>query len=111
MSNILLQINSIVRVDNYMNKEIENKIRICCKKYQMDCDNLEIIAIDDTYMARDKKVRVLFDKDGNVSSLPMNYTYGKETTKFLGKSSVLLVFASFITAILFVVICGLLKKL
>lgn len=94
-----------------MNKEIENKIKICCKKYKMDCDNLEIIPIDDTYMARDKRVRVLFDKDGNVSSLPMIYTYGKETTKFLGKSSAILIFSSFIAAILFIVICGLFKNL
>ena len=94
-----------------MDKEIENKIRTCCEKYNMNCDNLEIIFIDDTYMARDKKVRVLFDKDGNVNSLPMNYTYCKDKSNFIGKSSIFLVFAALIAAILFVFICGFFEKL
>lgn len=94
-----------------MNKEIENKIKSYCEKYNMDCDNLEIIPIDDNYMARDKKVRVLFDKYGNVNSLPMNYTYGKETTNFMGKFSCLLILGSFIAAILFIIVYGLLKKM
>lgn len=51
-----------------MNNEVESKIRAYCEKCHMDCDNLEIIPVDNNYMARDEKVRVLFDKDGNVNS-------------------------------------------
>lgn len=94
-----------------MNKETENKIISCCKKYSMDCDNLEIIPVDDNYVAKDLKIRVLFDKNGNVISLPMNYSYGKNTSNFLGKSSVILMIFSFIAAIFFIVIYGFLRKI
>lgn len=94
-----------------MNNEVESKIRAYCKKCHMDCDNLEITPIDNNYMARDEKVRVLFDKDGNVNSPTMNYAYGQKTTKFIGKSTCILVFASFIAALLFLFIWGFLQKI
>ncbi len=94
-----------------MNNEVEKKIKAYCEKYHMDCDNLEIIPVDNNYMARDEKVRILFDKDGNVNSLPMNYAYGQKTTQFIGKSTLILAFASFIAAILFLFILGFLQKI
>lgn len=93
-----------------MNPEIEDRIRLYCKKCHMDCTNLEIIPLEDSYLAKDKTVKMLFDKNGNVNSLPMNYTYGEQTTKFIGKYSSIFIYASFLIAILFLVLCGLLKS-
>ena len=99
-----------------MNPEIEDRIRLYCKKCHMDCTNLEIIPLEDSYLAKDKTVKMIFDKNGNVNSLPMNYTYGEQTTKFIGKYSSIFIYASFfniiafLIAILFLVLCGLLKK-
>lgn len=94
-----------------MSKEIELKIRSYCEKYNMDCSNLELISIDDGYLAKDKKIKLLFDKNGVPSSLPMNYTYGVNTTKMLGKYSSILIYASFAAALLFVLFCGLIKNI
>ena len=93
-----------------MNPEIEDRIRLYCKKCHMDCTNLEIIPLEDSYLAKDKTVKMIFDKNGNVNSLPMNYTYGEQTTKFIGKYSSIFIYASFLIAILFLVLCGLLNN-
>ena len=42
-----------------MNPEIEDRIRLYCKKCHMDCTNLEIIPLEDSYLAKDKTVKIL----------------------------------------------------
>ena len=53
-----------------MNPEIEDRIRLYCKKCHMDCTNLEIIPLEDSYLAKDKTVKMLFDKNGMLILFP-----------------------------------------
>ena len=76
----------------------------------MDSESLEIIPVNDDYLVKDKNTKIMFDKNGNATSLPMHYVYGGETTKLLGKYTSILAYISFAVAILFVVIFGFLNK-
>ncbi|MGN0144113.1 MAG: hypothetical protein ACI398_03970 [Clostridium sp.] len=93
-----------------MNTEIENKIKSYCKNCNMDIDNLEIIPVDDEYLVKDKNTKMIFDKNGNVTSLPMHCAYGIKTTNLLGKYSSILIYVVFIIALLYVFIAGFMNK-
>lgn len=83
---------------------VEGKIRAYCKKISMKMDKLTINIIEQGYVATDGNTSIMFDKEGNVSSLPTYHAYGKPMTKFMGKVSSIylyIIVASIILAIIF----------
>ena len=62
------------------------KIKTYCEKVGMKMKDFSIKTIEDGYLASDGYMSIIFDKNGNISSLPMYQLYGKKTTQFIGKS-------------------------
>ena len=93
----------------YMDIEIENKIKSYCKKCNMDIDTIEIIPVDDEYLAKDKNTKMMFNKNGEATSLPMHCAYGFKTTNLIGKYTSIFIYVLFIAALLYVFIAGALK--
>lgn len=63
-----------------MKEDIEEKIKIFCKKGNMKMDKISIKATKEGYVAADGYTSIMFDKEGKVSSLPMHNLYGNKMT-------------------------------
>lgn len=68
-----------------MKEDIEEKIKAFCAKCNMKIDKLSISAVENGYVATDGYTSIMFDKEGNVSSLPMHKLYGNGMTSFVSK--------------------------
>lgn len=64
----------------YMKEDIEEKIKIFCKKGSMKMDSISIKATEDGYIATDGYTSIMFDKEGKASSLPIHNLYGNKMT-------------------------------
>lgn len=82
----------------YMNDDIEEKIKIFCKKGSMKVDSLLIKTTEDGYIATDGYTSIMFDKEGNASSLPVHNLYGNKMTGPVNK--ILSVYTYIIIAII-----------
>lgn len=92
-----------------MEDDIKKKIEIYCKKINMKMDNFSIVIAEDGYVARDGYTSIMFDKEGNVSSLPMYQAYGKKTTQFIGKASGAMCMYAIIVIVILTIIFGIIK--
>lgn len=68
-----------------MREDIEEKIKVFCKKGNMKMDKLSIKVIEEGYVATDGYTSIMFDKEGKVSSLPMHKLYGNKMTSPVSK--------------------------
>ena len=84
-----------------MEDGIKEKIKAYCKKGNMKIEQISIIPIESGYIAKDEHISIMFDKDGNVSSLPMNHTFGKKTGQLIGKGYALCLYI--IIALIFII--------
>jgi len=91
-----------------MKDDIKEKIRIYCEKINLKMDQLSITITEEGYVATDGYTSIMFDKEGNVSSLPMYQAYGKEITKLEGIGSAIYVYVIIAIAIV-VIIAGVIK--
>ncbi|BCZ47137.1 hypothetical protein psyc5s11_32040 [Clostridium gelidum] len=83
---------------------VKDKIRAYCEKISMKMDKLSINIIEQGYVATDGNTSIMFDKEGNVSSLPMYHAYGKPMAKLMGKVSLIylyIILAGVILAIIY----------
>ena len=91
-----------------MKDDIEEKIRMFCKKSDMKMDKFSINLIEEGYVATDGYVSIMFDKEGKVSSLPMYKPYGNGITTLIGKGYSIIIYVV-ITIIILITICGMIK--
>lgn len=68
-----------------MREDIEEKIKVFCKKGNMKMDKLSIKATEEGYVATDGYTSIMFDKEGKVSSLPIHKLYGNQMTGPINK--------------------------
>ena len=92
-----------------MTSRVEKKIRLFCKKGNMDINNLKIIKSDEVYVASDKHMSMMFDEGGKPVSLPLNKPYGAMGIK-LGKGLSILYIAVIAGIILFLAIGVIINK-
>lgn len=82
----------------YMKEDIEEKIKIFCKKGSMKMDSISIKATEDGYIATDGYTSIMFDKEGKASSLPIHNLYGNKMTGPVNK--ILSIYTYIIVAII-----------
>ena len=92
-----------------MTSRVEKKIRLFCKKGNMDIKILKIIKSDNGYVASDKHMSMMFDESGRPISLPLNKSYGNMGIK-LGKGLSILYIAVIAGIILFLAIGVIINK-
>ncbi|WP_160690647.1 hypothetical protein [Clostridium sp. C2-6-12] len=63
-----------------MREDIEEKIKVFCKKGNMKMEKLSIKATEEGYVATDGYMSIIFDKEGKVTSLPVHKLYGNKMT-------------------------------
>lgn len=93
-----------------MTDMVKRKIRLFCKKGKMDVKNLKITKSNKGYIASDKKMSMMFDKEGKPISLPLNKSYGSAGNK-MGKWMSVVYIAVIIGTVLFVAIGTFINKL
>lgn len=88
---------------------LEEKIKCYCKKCKMKMDELSIITTNDGFLAKDNNTSIMFDKEGNVSSIPTYALYGRKTTQFIGKTYAAIMYGAIIFVVIVLVIGTFLK--
>ena len=89
---------------------VKEKIILLCKKGNMDIQHLKIIKNDEGYIASDKKMSLMFNKDGKPTSLLLNRTYANIGGTKLGKWMSLVCIGASVIISLFAIIAAILNK-
>ena len=93
----------------FMTDMVKKKIRLFCEKGKMDVKNLKVTKSDKGYIASDKRMSMMFDKEGKPISLPLNKSYGSMGNK-MGKWMSLVYITVIVGVILFVAIGTMINK-